>query len=193
MKLTYRNVTRTKTGYDVEIPLLDNESVMKLNHDTGEIESVELPAPTPQSGKHPDLIVFEPDAIFAKTFPAGWKWLYINTTPLEYKVASYLSHLAHPVTNSLKPLSDSTTQRELAYELNISKGAVPLVINKLFTLGVFGKFEVHEDKEYKKYWLFNPYLVFRGKYLQQSVWDLFKDTTIAKVYYAQKSVPCADC
>lgn len=193
MQVGKDNIKRTKTGYDATISLTDNEIPGKINKETGEFTEAEMSKDNIQSGKHSDLIHFEPDAIFAKTFPAGWNWLYSATTPLEYKVACHLANKAHPYTNSLKPLGDDVTVRELAYILQISKSHAQMVIKKLFELGVFGKFEVHADKEYKKYWVFNPYLTFRGKYLQQTVFDLFKDTTIAKVYRAQKEVPCPDC
>lgn len=193
MKLGQKHITKTKTGYDLSVPMLDNEVLQKLNKETGEVEDIELPVANKQTGKHSDLMIFEPDGLFVKEYSPGWDWLYLHTTALEYKVAGYLSHRAHPVTNSLKPLSDGTTQRELAAILRISLGKVSVTINRLFELGVFGKFEVHADKEYKKYWLFNPYLTFRGKYLHQSVWELFKDTNIAKVYYMDKNLPCPDC
>ena len=195
MILTKAHVETTKDGYNVNLPLKHNQVAAIIDQETGDIEQVDI-VPSKTKGKRtdPDVILFEPHALFTKNFPVGWKWLYFNTKPLEYKAASYLAMKAQPVTNSLKPLGDSSTVREIANELNISTGKVKYLVDRLFELGVFAKFEViNANKEHTKYWVFNPYLMFTGKYLKVSVWELFKDTTIAKLHDEQTKLPCADC
>jgi hypothetical protein len=62
------------------------------------------------------------------------------------------------------------------------------VVKKLFELGVFAKFDVVEvDMEYKKYWVFNPYLSFNGRVMETSMKNLFKNTLPAKVYRGEIS------
>lgn len=194
MKLAYKDLTTNRDGYTINnLQAKHNQKPALYNTDTGEVDIVDTPVPNSQTGKHADVMYFEPDTNFVKTFPAGWNWLYLNTTPLEYKVASYLANMAHSMTNSLKPLNDEVTVTELSQILRVSRSKASLVINKLFELGVFGKFEVAIDREYKKYWIFNPYLTIKGKQLKKSVFDLFKGTTIAKVYELNKDKDCPDC
>jgi predicted transcriptional regulator len=196
MKLTRKDITPTKTGYNASITLGHDELPAKVNKDTGELVVADMPEQPKRSvnkGKS-DTILFEPNSPFNKTYKVGWKWLYYNTTPLEYKTASLLSLMAKPYTSSLKPLNDDMSIRDLAYELNISKSHVQKVMDKLFELGVYGKFEVvNADKEHTKYWVFNPFLVFTGRYIKDSVYEMFKDTHIAKLFQEFKELPCEDC
>ena len=188
------SVSTSKKGYNVTLDVAHNEQVATVNTETGEVNVIDTKQQRKTYKGDPEVVLFEPDALFSKTFPVGWKWLYFNTKPVEYKVASYLALKAQPVTNSLKPLGDDMTIRDIANELGIGVGSVKYVIDRLFQLGVFGKFEVVNSKrEHTKYWVFNPYLMFTGRYLKASVWELFKDTTIAKLHQEQTKRPCADC
>lgn len=188
-----RILSDNKQVYEHTVALDHNEGLAKIDMNTGMITDLSDNSNT-QTSKHDDMIVFEPDAVFCKTYNASWEWLYYQTTPLEYKVASFLTNKAHSITNSLKPLSDDVTVRDLAYQLNISKSKVGPVINKLFELGVFGKFEVVDaKKQYTKYWILNPYLSFKGRVIKKAIWEMFRNTEIAKVFYAKKNQICETC
>jgi hypothetical protein len=81
------------------------------------------------------------------------------------------------------PLSDKSTVEELSRVMGIGVNKAKSVSKKLFDMGVFAKFDVREvDMEYKKYWIFNPYLSFNGRVIDTSMKNLFRNTIPAKVY-----------
>lgn len=166
--------------YERTIKLQDNEVAGKVNSETGEVTLVGDPK-KPNNNK--DLISFEPDAIFSRCYNKSWDYLYYKTTPLEFSVAKFLAIKAKAFTNSLDPLSDESTIREVSKHVNISTGKVKDVFERLFLLGVYGKWEVSEiGKGRTKYWILNPYLSFNGKKIDKSIVTLFEKTEIAKAF-----------
>ena len=171
---------RKDNNYKAEINLNHNESPAKVNMETGEVVIVKK-----QSKEDKNFVRFQPNSNFSKSYNNSWKWLYYRTSPLEYKVAHFLSQKTSPTTNSLMPLSDSSTVTFLSNEFDISLGKVKLIFNKLFELGVFAKFEISErnqNKQYTKYWIFNPYLSFTGSKIPVAVLEMFKNTEIAYAF-----------
>ncbi len=131
--------------------------------------------------------VFESNAEFKKEYGASWAYLNRVLTPLEYKAAHTLGLMAKANTNSLEPLNDSTTIPELMEILGVSKNKVRPILQTLFNLGVYARFEYYDaDKGYTKYWLYNPYLSFNGKLINTDIKELFKTTYIGKVFLKQK-------
>lgn len=159
--------------YERTIKLNHNEVVAKVNKETGEVTAV----PSRNSNIPEDREIFEPSAYFRKDFTNSWKFLNKVLTPLEFKVAYTLALMAKATTNSLEPLNDDSTIPELMGALNISKNKVKPILEKLYRLGVYGKFSVAKiDKPYTKYWIYNPYLSFSGKIIDSSISSLFKNT-----------------
>jgi hypothetical protein len=167
-------------GYSTELKLNHNELPAKVNVETGEVKVVNSQRKNNvPEGKE----VFEPKALFKKDYGNSWNYLNRVLTPIEYKAAHTLAIMAKANTNSLEPLNDDTTISELMEILNVSKNKVRPILDKLFELGVYGKFEVYNvDKGYSKFWIFNPYLSFSGKIIPSDIVNLFKSTHVAKAF-----------
>lgn len=165
--------------YTAEYNLNHNEVPAKVNVETGETTTLMKRPNNIPEGKR----VFEPDALFRKDYTNSWKFLERNLKPIEFKAAFTLALKAKANTNSLEPLSDSTTIPELMEVLGISKNVVKPLLKKLWSIGVYGKFEVSEvGKPYTKYWILNPYLSFSGKLIDSDIAELFSKTHIAKAF-----------
>lgn len=165
--------------YNKEIKLNDNELPAKINSETGEVTVID----TVSHKRNPDAVVFEPQAKFSKHYDKSWQYLYYRTSPLEYKVATFIAMKAKPFTNSLEPLNDDTSVRELAAYCDISTGKVKPTFDKLFDLGVFGKFEVvDESKNHTRYWILNPYLSVHSKAVDKGIMILFQNTELANAF-----------
>lgn len=127
--------------------------------------------------------MFEPTAIFQKTYTKSWTFLKRVLNPFEFKVAFELALMAQAYTNSLEPLNDETTINQLANIFGISRNKVTPTLKKLFTLGVYAKFDVVKpDVPYTKYWILNPFLSFTGKTLDSDIAKLFVGTVIEKEF-----------
>lgn len=168
-----------KYDYKQEVELKHNESLLKMDNNTGEIKEVNKKKNNIPEGKE----VFEPNAVFRKDYTNSWNFLRRILTPLEFKAAFTLAMMAKANTNSLEPLNDDTTIPELMEILDMSKNKVRPILEKLWNLGVYGKFEVKQaDKPYTKYWVLNPYLSFSGKIINSDIAGLFRGTHIAKAF-----------
>lgn len=166
--------------YQKTVNLNQDETLLKLNHETGEVVEVKDKANNIPQGKE----IFEPNALFRKDYTNSWKFLQKNLTPLQMSAAMALALMAKANTNSLEPINDETGVRELSEKLNVSVNKVTSVLKKLYELGVYGKFAVAEiDAPFKKFWILNPYLSFSGKLINSDIADLFAKTHIYKAFY----------
>jgi hypothetical protein len=168
------------TTYETSIRLKHNESPAAIDLGTGGVRPL-----TPRPNNIPqNKEVFEPQGIFKKDYTNSWRFLDKHLTPLEYKAAHTLAMMAKANTNSLEPLNDETTLKELMEILNVSINKVKPILQKLFDFGVYGKFQVKEAHiPYTKYWVFNPYLSFSGKIIGSDISNLFRNTHCAKAFY----------
>jgi len=168
-------------AYKTKLELHDYEAPAKLDKQTGEftlVESKEEKAS--REMKDPTMEYFHSDQPFQRHFTMAWRLLETQTTAVEYKVACKLGMMAQAYTNCISTLTPESTVREIAEVLKVDKNNVSKIIDKLFKLGVIGKFEVYNTGEvHHKYWLFNPYLSFNGKGIKKDVNSLFSGTTYA--------------
>lgn len=172
-----------KPDYIVELGLQHNELPATVNLDTGVVNIKKKRGRPIGTLKDKDKQVWLPNTIFYKHYPKTWEWLEKQTTPIEFKCAVLLGIKAEAYTNSLKPMDDDSSYRFLSEQLGISLGLVEYTIKKLFTLGVFGKFEVYKpEKPFTKYWLFNPYLSFNGRVVDKDIASLFEGTYCHKAF-----------
>lgn len=173
---------RKKYDYEATVQLKHNEVPAIQNLDTGEV-SVQLPKEFTKKKTAEGTVPFERNAIFHKNYKKSWDFLYYRLSPLEYKVAHYLAQSGEINTNSLKPLNDDYTIQKLAETVAISTGKVKAIFDRLFQMGVYGKFElVEKNKEYTKFWILNPFLAFNGTTLPIGIIELFKNTEIAQAF-----------
>jgi len=164
--------------YTKELKLEHNQLAAIVNAETGEIRVLE-----PKAKKEPkdrSMEYFESDQPYQRVFTKAWKLLQTQTTDLEFKIAVELGMNARAYTNSLEPLTPETTATKLSDILNVDRKKIGKVFDKLFKLGVIGKFEVYDRFEiHHNYWIFNPYLSFNGKTIRKDVKTMFDNT-----YYA---------
>ena len=162
-------------SYKQTVELGHHESLMKVDKRTGEATEVKF-----NTGGNPDKTYLNKGVSYKKNFPRAWKLLSTQTSGEEYKLAHELAMRALAFNNALIPFSDDMSYSKMANLLEVSDKTIKKRIDKLFKLGVLGKWEVYTAKEeYKKYWVFNPYLSFNGQYIDKTLLDMFNGT-----YYA---------
>ena len=123
------------------------------------------------------------DETFSKNYTRSWNYLLDVLSPIELKIAIKMSTIADMNTNSLEPLNDTTSIRELAETFGISVNTVPKAFEKLLYHGVYATFEyTHYKNGLTKTWIFNPYISFKGKLIKSDIKELFDNTIIAKLF-----------
>lgn len=166
------------TTYNYTYKLEHDQRPAVLDVTTGDIKEIDTKHMTTRDT---GASIFNQDASFFKSFSGAWEWLYYRLSPLELKVVVYLAMKAAPITNSLEPLNDDSSVRDLANVVDISKSKITVVFTKLLELGVYGKFEVVEEgKRYMKFWILNPHLAIKSKVIKDGVVKLFQGTELSK-------------
>ena len=68
----------------------------------------------------------------------------------------------------------------------VSRKKLPGILKNLFDIGVFAKFEVANiDEPYKRYWILNPYVSFKGRLVNSEIAKLFYNTHVERAYAKQ--------
>lgn len=161
--------------YTRTIDLKDHESLFKVNKETGELTELS----SVLKSLPDNMEVWLPTSSFHKTFDASWKYLTKALTSDELKVVTIMSLMASPNTNSLSPLNEEASLMNLANFFNINKNKIKKILDNLFDIGVFARFEVVKvESPYTKYWILNPYISFKGKLANSDVAKLFNGTQI---------------
>ena len=169
--------------YTLTFGVNHNEEVSVTDKETGEIRYPKKRQNNIPEGKRWNM----DGAIFVKSYKKSWQYFKDKVSPIEFKAAYSLSLMAHKNTNSLQPLNSETTLRELEDVLCVSKNKVKEVMDALFEYGVFGEFKVKdESKPYTQYYIFNPYLSFDGRLIDNDIAKLFQGTKIAQYYLFDK-------
>jgi len=164
-------------GYEKTIKLEHDEVAAKINLASGEIITLEDKVKKFKQGYER---VNGNTVKWSRSYNKAWALLAELTNDREFKVAHKLATRANYRDNSLCPLDDDMSCTELGEELGVNRKEVDKIINKLFRLGVIGKWEVYQAHEvHKKYWVFNPYLSFNGNCEETGMRSLFKDTYFA--------------
>ena len=162
--------------YKKEIVLHHNEIASKINVNTGEV----IP------------LMNRPNNIPEGRSKLDYKRFGMLNLDLSIKLEKYFSNLEIAViyklinrvdfnNNSLNPLNDDVSIRMLADEFNISINSVPKVFSRLKEMGVYAQLDISEDSEDRKYWILNPYLFWRGKLKDDSLFITFSKTDVAKL------------
>jgi predicted transcriptional regulator len=166
--------------YEKVIKLKHNERAAKIDLDTGEVAEVAVHNREKKQPKDPSMNFFISTESYSRFFTKAWQLLETQTTDTEFKVAYKMSMMAHAYTNSLEPLRPESTMKELSEFFNVDRRKIQNIIEKLFKLGVIGKFQVYDRFEnHHNYWVFNPYLSFNGKIIKKDVQSLFNNTHYA--------------
>lgn len=161
------------------IQLQDDEYLAKISTSDGDVRKIEKKGNNIPKGKH----VHNRGAKFTKVYEVVDRYLLDELSDTEYRVVSLMKLMSEPSTNSLKPLSNETSQRELSQEFRISRQMVSKIFKKLEALGVYGEFSITNTYGVRdKYWILNPYISFKGKLISDEIVNLFYKTKIAKEF-----------
>lgn len=167
--------------YTQEIALQHDETAAKVNLRTGQITKLHKRANNMPEGSE----VFEPKAKFVKEYYRTWNFLENVLTDREYRIVHFMTRKAKYQTNSLEPLNDDTSKTKLSEVFNIPRNSVPKLFKKLKSLGVYAEVSVEYDGVENTFWVLNPYIGFNGKFINSSLVEIFKPTTIGSVFYSK--------
>lgn len=161
------------------VKLQDDEIAARINKRTGEISPLERACKMIEGRE-----VYNNPALYRKTYQDVDDYLYKKLSLIEYSVIVVMSRMAEFGTNSLDPLDDSYSAYYLETFFEIDRKKVKKILLNLYNLGVYGKFSVAEiDEPYKKYWILNPYVSYKGNVIQSDIIKLFEKTEIAKYHF----------
>jgi hypothetical protein len=161
--------------YKKTVKLQDNETLAKINKETGEILEVGNRRNNIPKGKE----LFQSKAAFTKTYDEAWDYLLENLKPTELKIVVQMCRMTRMNSNSLEPLNDSSTAIDIAETFGVHRNHVKRIFDKLFKLGIYAEFKFHSVTGLKHYWVLNPYISFRGKVIDSGIVDLFRESKIA--------------
>lgn len=163
-------------SYQKTVNLKHHESLMVLNKKTGEVKEVKT-----RVGNSNMIRVGKGEA-YHKNFTRAWKILRDHMTREEHGVAHDLALLAAPFHNVL-PFDDTTTIKDLSDHFNIDRRRMKKILDKLYKLGIYGKWEIHSVSKgnNQKSWVFNPYLFFNGTVIDKTIVQMFQDTFVYKI------------
>lgn len=161
--------------YTQPIKLQDDEQAAKINKDTGEITLIpKRPNNIPVGKSKLDYEDF--GMINLKMLPILKKLL----SHTEISIVVSMIMRAKYNSNSLAPLNNETSIRELAETFNISRPIVEKTFKKLFDLGVYAQLKIATN-EGNEFWILNPYIYWKGKLKDDSIFIHFYNTTISKL------------
>lgn len=168
--------------YTRNLKLKDTEVPAKIDLETGEIVEVRNIFNSIPDGKE----LWLKNEKFSKMFTYSWKYLVKSLNSDELKVLVVMTLMAQPSTNSMPPLNEEVSMLQMEEYFNVSRKKLPSIFKSLFEIGVFARFEVaSEDEYYKKYWILNPYISFKGRLVNSDIAKLFYGTRIEKEYAKQ--------
>lgn len=161
--------------YSKEIKLNQDEVPAKVNIETGEITVINARPSNIPIGKS-KLDYDEFSIVNTKVI----KILSNILSNEELGVILYMITIADFNSNSLNPLCDDLSLRDKAEILNIKKDRVKKITDKLFKLGVYLSIKVYEGQE-QEYWVLNPNISWKGRLVNDSLFQHFKGTTITQL------------
>ncbi len=164
-----RRITYTK-----EVELQDNEIAARKDLETGEYTDLLTRRNTVPIGKS---LIQQKD--FTKLNRQVVPFLMEKLSNEELSIVFKMIYMAEYNSNSLEPLSNSTTLKELSEQFNVGKNQVSKYFNNLFELGVYAQFKIAKSG-LKEFWILSPYISFRGKTIEDSIFDNFRGTEIEK-------------
>ncbi len=154
------------------IELEDNEKPAIINLESGELTLIKEYHNNLPEGKS----VFEISS-FTKLNTEAITVMKELLTKDECFIVLQMIQMAEFNTNSLRPLNDDTTQKELSELFEVGKNQIQKYIKHLFDIGVFAQFKISKYG-LKEYWILNPYISFKGKTIEDTIFKNFSNTII---------------
>lgn len=163
--------------YEKKIRLAQDEVAAKINTRTGEVvQEREYKNNLPE-----DKVVFNPEGRYRKMYDIAWSYLLDTMKPVELGIIVRMTQMTRMNSNSLAPLSDTTTSLELSETFGVHRNYVKNTFKKLLKHGVYADFKFGDGNQIKHYWVLNPYISFKGKTMSKALQDLFRESPIAKL------------
>jgi len=162
--------------YSKTVKLKDNESLAKIDLETGELIELGNKVNNLPDGK--SKLDYNNFSIINNEM---LKVLLEECSTTEIKIILHMIYLSDFNSNSLKPLNDQTSNLELSKIFNINDKTVKTVFEKLKYLGVYLQLNITEIDGHKEYWILNPYISWKGKLKRDSLFLTFKNTRIVKL------------
>lgn len=97
--------------------------------------------------------------------------------PIEIKMILKMIELIDYNSNSLDPINNDTSLRDLAKTFDVSRNRIKTYLEHLFKFGVYASFKVHKDKK-EEFWILNPYIAWQGELIDSGLKANFKGTKI---------------
>lgn len=162
--------------YTREVKLKHDEIAASINIETGEIKELSRRPNNLPDGKskldYSNFSIINNEML---------RVLFNECSALEIKVILHMVYMSEFATNSLKPLSDETSYRELSKIFNIDDKTVKNLLTRLKYLGVYLQLNITEVDGAKEYWVLNPYISWKGKLKSDSLFITFANTRIVKL------------
>lgn len=161
-------------GYERTIKLSDNEGLMVVNKETGEVRS--LPNKFNNIPKGKDLHKYTD---FSKVNSRAISFLEGVLSNEELGILFKMIRRADYGSNAMLPLNSDYSYRELSEEFGIGRHKVRGMFKKLFDLGVYAQVNVANGIN-SEYWTLSPYISWRGRFIDRAISVYFSDTIIAR-------------
>ena len=162
--------------YTTEVRLNHNEAPAKINMETGEILPINKRPNNIPEGKskldYNNFSIINNDML---------RVLFDECNGSEIKVILHMVYMSEFGNNSLKPLNDELSYRELSRIFSIDDKTIKAILNKLKYLGVYLQLNITEVDGAKEYWVLNPYISWKGKLKSDSLFHTFANTRIVKL------------
>ena len=162
--------------YTTEVRLNHNEVPAKINMETGEILPIKKRPNNIPEGKskldYDNFSIINNDML---------RVLFDECNGSEIKVILHMVYMSEFGNNSLKPLNDELSYRELGRIFSIDDKTIKAILNKLKHLGVYLQLNITEVDGAKEYWVLNPYISWKGKIKSDSLFHTFANTRIVKL------------
>lgn len=163
-----------KRDYSVQVDLNHNEQAARVNSETGEIKLLKKRANNIPKGKN--ILKYEE---FSKVNSKAIRFLETVLSNEELGIVFKMIQRADFETNVLIPLNDESSYREIAEEFGINKDKVKRIFDRLFSLGVYAQVRV-ANGIHSEYWTLNPYIAWKGTFIESVISIYFSNTIIAK-------------
>lgn len=163
--------------YQEKISLKHHERPAKIDLNTGEVKEIKSKNKLPE-GKEKYQEKFMTDS-FSKLNMRVLPFLHESFNSIELKIILKMIELTEFNTNSLNPLNNDTSLRELSKLFDVGINQIKKYLEHLYLMGVFAQFKIYKENK-EEYWILSPYISWQGENIDTALKANFKNTKIEK-------------
>lgn len=182
------NSHRTKWKFDKTLLLEHDETPVILNSRTGEVK--EIQKSYNRTAGNPDVCYHKKKDQFKKVYQDALTYLSNRCSAEEMGVIMKMIELIKFETNSMPPLDNERSVRELSTLFKINRRRVMSVLENLRQLGVYYTYNIVEleknGRSDNKYWKLNPDIAFNGRKINKGILKDFEKTELSIVLRAKR-------